>query len=162
MVYTLRASTAKDRVWLEALRRDAYRDLFDQTWGGWDEERHQRHFSACWERGRIQVIETDTSPVGMLQLFETDDAIEIGEIQISPSCQGQGLGTRILRDIIERAQKTSKNLTLSTGLKNTGAQNLYRKLGFEETKRTETHVHMTHTTSPAPDTPASGARGKRR
>lgn len=146
MEYLLRNAEAKDRDWLEFLRREVYKGLFDRTWGGWDEEKHRRHFSACWERGHIQIIETSGSPVGMLQLFESCDEIEIGEIQILSVCQGQGLGAKILSDIIKQAQETSKNIILSTGLKNFGALKLYEKLGFKETQQSETHVHMMYVT----------------
>ena len=144
MKYSLRNSQIQDRAWLESLRREVYKDLFEQTWGGWDEERHQRHFSACWERGDIQIVEVANSPVGMLQMFETDNNIEIDEIQISLARQGHGLGAKILSDIIKKAQKVSKNVVLSTGLKNSGALKLYKNLGFKETERSETHVHMVY------------------
>jgi ribosomal protein S18 acetylase RimI-like enzyme len=142
MSYSLRNSEVNDQPWLESLRREVYKDLFDQTWGGWDEERHQRQFSACLERGHIQIIEISASPVGMVQMFESHEEIEIGEFQISPSHQRQGLGAKILGDIIEQAQQSSKNLILSTGLKNAGALKLYKRLGFKEAERSETHVHM--------------------
>ena len=144
MKYSLRDSEPKDQAWLESLRREATKELFNLTWGGWDEERHQRHFAACLEGGHIQIIEVSGSPVGMLQIFESAEEIEIGEIQISPACQGQGLGAHVLKDVMERAQKTSKNVVLSAGLKNSGAFKLYKKLGFEETKRSDTHVHMAY------------------
>ncbi len=146
MEYSLRNSEPKDKAWLESLRREVYKELFDLTWGGWDEERHQRHFSAFWEEGDIQIIELSGRPVGVLQMFESPDAIEMGEVQISPSFQGLGLGTKVLGDVIKQATEKSKNITLSTGLKNSGAFKLYKKLGFEEIKRTETHIHMAYVT----------------
>lgn len=146
MKYSLRNSESKDRVWLESLRREVYKELFDLTWGGWDEERHQRHFSAFWEDGHIQIIEVSGSPVGVLQIFESADVIEMGEVQISPLFQGQGLGSKVLNDVIKKAKENSKNITLSTGLKNSGAFELYKKLGFKETNRSETHIHMAYVT----------------
>lgn len=147
MEYFLRNSESKDRAWLESLRREAYRQLFDFTWGGWDEERHQRHFSAFLEGEHIQIIEVSNSPVGVLQIFESADEIEIGEIQILPSFQRKGLGKKVLNDVIMGAKNCSKNVILSTGLKNSGAFELYKKLGFKEIKRTETHIHMAYITN---------------
>ena len=146
MKHSLRNSEPKDHVWLESLRRECYAELFYLTWGGWDEERHQRHFAACIERGRIQIIEVSGSPAGMLQIFESDKEIEIGEVQILPVYQGQGLGTDVLKSVIEKAEKSSKNIILATGLKNSAAIDLYKNLGFKEAKRSETHVHMTYKT----------------
>ena len=37
--YELRAATPEDVPWLNDLRREAYRELFNLTWGAWDEQR---------------------------------------------------------------------------------------------------------------------------
>ena len=146
MDYSLRDAESKGRAWLESLRREVYKELFDLTWGGWDEERHKRHFSSFMEDGHIQIIEISGSPVGMIQIFESENEIEIGEIQISPAYQGQGFGSKILTDVISRANNLSKNIALAMGLKNQGALRLYNKLGFQESKRSETHIHMIYVT----------------
>jgi len=142
MRYSLRPATNADRAFLDQLRRAAYAALFDATWGGWDEARHERHFAASWERGGIQVVEVDGAPVGMLQLREVDDGVQIAEIQLLPERQNRGLGTRLLRDVLERATERGRDVVLATGLKNTDACRLYARLGFAETERTKTHVHM--------------------
>ena len=98
------------------------------------------------EDGHIQIIEISGSPVGMIQIFESENEIEIGEIQISPAYQGQGFGSKILTDVISRANNLSKNIALAMGLKNQGALRLYNKLGFQESKRSETHIHMIYVT----------------
>lgn len=142
MEYTLRHASHTDETWLDELRRAAYKELFDATWGGWDEHRHQRHFSASLERGQISIIEIKHEPAGMLQVFEEADAVEIGEIQIHPRFQRRGIGRQILLDIIGKAHMLDKCVKLSLGLKNRQAYRLYRSLGFQELTRTDTHIHM--------------------
>jgi ribosomal protein S18 acetylase RimI-like enzyme len=142
MRYHLVPTKPEDEAWLEQLRRAVYRDLFDATWGGWDEDRHRRHFSECLERGEISMIKLDGTRVGMIQLFEHEDAIEIGEIQIEPKCQSRGIGTQVLRDTIARANAQRKKVTLRSALKNHRAFELYRRLGFERVVQTRTHDHM--------------------
>ncbi len=39
MEYRLIGALASDEEWLERLRRDVYQELFQTTWGGWDEAR---------------------------------------------------------------------------------------------------------------------------
>ena len=140
--YRLVSTNEDDRPWLDELRRAVYRDLFVATWGDWDEARHRRHFATCWERGDIRAVEIDGVRVGMIQLFELVDAVEIGEIQIHPSYQGRGIGTRLLQDTLDRAHAQGKRVTLSTGLQNRRAINLYQRLGFVPVAQTETHFHM--------------------
>jgi ribosomal protein S18 acetylase RimI-like enzyme len=142
--YVLRPATDADKAWLESLRREAYRDLFDATWGGWDEVRHQRHFAEFWEAGSISIVSVDGQSVGVVQLFDSEGAIEIGEIQVLPECQNGGIGTRILSNVLAAAKRKDKRVSLYLGLKNQGAFRLYERLGFEETGRSDTHIFMTH------------------
>jgi ribosomal protein S18 acetylase RimI-like enzyme len=137
--YQLVAAAQDDQQWLEQLRRSVYRDLFFATWGQWDEARHLRHCSECWDRGSIFRVEVDGARVGMIQLFEHADAIEVGEIQIAPRYQGRGIGSLLLRDTVRKAQARGKKVSLATGLKNHRAFSLYRRLGFDHVGQTETH-----------------------
>ncbi len=142
MDYRLRPATAADRNWLEQLRRDAYAGLYDATWGGWDEARHQRHFDESWHRGGILVIEVDGHAAGMLQVDESPRQVEVLEIQVRPERQKRGLGSRVLEDRIAAARARDQAVRLSVGLKNRGAYRLYRRLGFKERERTDTHFVM--------------------
>jgi len=135
-------ASIEDRAWLERLRRYVYQDLFKATFGKWDEARHARQFEACWERGGIWIINVNDMRVGMIQLFEQPDAVEVCEIQIQPSHQSQGIGSRILKNTIARAHKQQKRVLLSVALKNKRALQLYHRLGFQKAGQSETHNHM--------------------
>jgi GNAT superfamily N-acetyltransferase len=93
-------------------------ELFMATFGGWDESRHLRHCAECWERGAIYAIEVDGLRVGMIQLFDQPDAVEVGEIQIQRSHQNEGIGSRVLQDTIARVHEQRKKVLLSVALKN--------------------------------------------
>lgn len=140
--YRLTEAAAADAAWLDELRRRAYARLFTSTWGRWDEARHQRHFAACMEEGCISVIHVEDERVGMLQLFEHPEEMEIGELQIDPIHQRRGIGTTILQDVVHRADARGCSVRLRVGLENTGARRLYERLGFEEVSRTDTHFMM--------------------
>lgn len=145
--YRLFPAGPSDQSWLERLRRSVYEDLFIDTFGEWDEARHQRHCAECWARGEISLIEVDGVRVGMLQLLERPDAIEIGEIEILPEQQNRGIGSQIMRDTIARADEQRRHVVLSVALKNERARRLYERLGFREVSRSESHYHMAHDTS---------------
>jgi ribosomal protein S18 acetylase RimI-like enzyme len=139
MHYKLVPAVADDREWLEQLRRSVYRDLFFATWGSWDEARHLRHCDECWAAGSIYAIELEGSRVGMVQLFDLPDAVEVGEIQIAPEHQNKGIGTHVLRETVARAHVEGRKVVLSTGLQNRRAFELYLRLGFHHAGRTDTH-----------------------
>lgn len=82
--------------------------------------------------------------MGMIQLFDQPNAIEIGEIQIQPSYQNRGIGTRLLRDTIDRAHEQHKKISLSVALKNERAYRLYERLGFQKVARNDTRNIMVH------------------
>ena len=144
LTMSLRPATDTDKAWLDALRRASYRDLFNATWGGWDETRHQRHFSEFWDAGGISIVLVEGEPVGVLQLADSRDIVEIREIQVMPEQQRRGIGTLILSDVVRRAKNEGKCASLYFGLKNQGAFQLYERLGFQETGRSDTHIFMTH------------------
>lgn len=142
MQYRLVQTSVEDEAWLESLRRVVYQELFVATFGGWDEARHVRQFRECWMRGGISVIEIGSERVGMIQLFERADGIEVGEIQILPSHQNLGIGGRVLRDTIAQAHEQRRKVSLSVGLKNERAYQLYERLGFRKVASDATHNHL--------------------
>ena len=142
MEYRLTSAVASDEHWLERLRREVYQELFQATWGGWDEARHARHFTECIKRGNISIIEVDGVRVGMIQRFNEPDTVEVGEIQIQPGDQNRGIGTCVLRDIIRNAHQQHKRVLLTVALQNEKALRLYHRLGFHQVAQTDTHYHM--------------------
>ena len=142
MVYRLMPASIEDEAWLERLRRDVYQELFRATFGSWDEGRHARQFTECLNRGGISIIEVDGLRVGMIQLFDQPDAVEVGEIQIQPNHQNQGIGGRVLKDTIARVHEQRKKVLLSVALKNERAYRLCERLGFQRVAHNDTHNLM--------------------
>lgn len=55
----------------------------------------------------------------------------VTNIAVHPLYRGRGIGERLLRELIRRAQQRgARRMTLEVRASNTPAQNLYRKLGF--------------------------------
>ena len=142
MRYHLKPATEADRAWLEELRRSVYQELFVATWGAWNEARHRRHCDECWERGNICTVEVKGERVGMIQVHEDGGGFEVGEIQILPAHQGLGIGSRLLEDVVARAHAQDRKVSLSTGLKNIRAVELYERLGFRHVAQSDTHFHL--------------------
>jgi ribosomal protein S18 acetylase RimI-like enzyme len=67
---------------------------------------------------RCNISEADGVRVGMVQLLEEDDAVEVRELQIDPYHQGQGIGTSVLLEVISHASAQGRDVRLSIGLKN--------------------------------------------
>ncbi|MEO8466537.1 MAG: GNAT family N-acetyltransferase [Gammaproteobacteria bacterium] len=142
MRYRLVRAVVRDQRWLDQLRRSVYRDLFFATFGHWDEARHVRHTAECWDLGQISIIEVDGARVGMIQILDQAALVEVGELQIQPSHQNRGIGSRILSDVVDQAHKRGKTVTLSVALQNARAYEFYRRCGFQQAAQTETHNQL--------------------
>ena len=75
------------------------------------------------------ILNTRGQPIGRLYLDERQDEIRIIDIALLPANRGNGIGGRILEDILAQAQKSHKPVRIHVE-KNNPAMRLYRRLGF--------------------------------
>lgn len=61
------------------------------------------------------------------------DDLYLAEIAIDESLRGQGLGKRVVLDVIDYAKsKNYKRVLIDADFRNTGAKSLYERIGFRE------------------------------
>jgi ribosomal protein S18 acetylase RimI-like enzyme len=84
------------------------------------------HYPTC-ERN---IIEHDGEPVGRLWIDEWKDQIRLVDIALVPQWRGSGIGTRLLREVLERGRRAGKPVTIHVEAYNP-ALRLYERLGFE-------------------------------
>lgn len=96
----------------------------------------------------ISIIELNGKRVGMMKVVKYPSYQELVQIQFSPSHQNQGLGTRLLKQMIDAAERADKAIALSV-LKVNPAKRLYERLGFEviEEGTHSYHMHFRRTDS---------------
>jgi ribosomal protein S18 acetylase RimI-like enzyme len=82
---------------------------------------------------RVRVIVVDGVDAGRLDVEERDDEVFLGLIELAPEYQGRGIGSRLIRELIDGAD--GKRVTLSVLGVNDRAYQLYRRLGFTEVSR---------------------------
>lgn len=75
--------------------------------------------------------------VDILDYFVLSDVgpgdLYVAEIAIDDSLRGQGLGKKVLAEVIEYAEsKNLKRVILDADFRNTGAKKLYERIGFKE------------------------------
>jgi RimJ/RimL family protein N-acetyltransferase len=75
------------------------------------------------------------SLVGLANLGRRDDRTWVGGVGVVPERRGEGLGERLMRELLDRARDVAASgMTLEVILENTPAIRLYEKLGFEPTR----------------------------
>ncbi|MEM8805277.1 MAG: GNAT family N-acetyltransferase [Cyanobacteria bacterium P01_G01_bin.38] len=110
-------------------------ELFTHHWGGWDASAFRNAFSAK----STEIVVLDGHRVGYFSLKENDSAFYLENIQLSPAVHGQGIGTAILKNIVNNNK--SKPILLTTFLDNPAIR-LYKRLGFTVTDQDGKTVHM--------------------
>ncbi|TNY37646.1 GNAT family N-acetyltransferase [Thermomonospora catenispora] len=67
----------------------------------------------------------------------------VGRLAVAPDAQGQGVGTRLLRALEERAAARADSCALFTGHLSDAGLRLCRRLGYTETHRERLAAHLT-------------------
>lgn len=134
-----RPANDADTDFARSVHHQAYRDVVTRQYGVWDEAAQDDFFAGDWDASAFEIIMCDGVPCGYLCVEDRADDIHVREIVLLPEFQGRGVGSRILREIIERARVRRVPVRLGTHLMNRAA-NLYRRLGFREFAQTESHI----------------------
>ena len=95
----------------------------------WREDRQRAAVQAAFDSREAQIILCDGVAAGWLQTHRSDGCLYLGQIYIKPDKQGQGIGTMLVRQLIEQAGRAGTALTLSV-MKNNRALSFYERLGF--------------------------------
>jgi ribosomal protein S18 acetylase RimI-like enzyme len=98
------------------------------------------HFSSAeW----VVVLDAELAPVGRLYLDERETEFHIIDIALLPHARGQGIGSRILGTIIDRATTSGKSVTIHVEANNP-AMSLYQRLGFQTVEAQGIYFLMKH------------------
>lgn len=90
-----------------------------------------RYYRENYENARFKVILYDQQPVGRFYTQKRKDEIRIMDIIIKAGYRGLGLGTHLIRKVMEEA--VHKGLAVRIHVEyNNPALRLYRRLGFEK------------------------------
>lgn len=90
-------------------------------------EHYRIHYPTC-ERN---IIETNGEAIGRLWIDEWTDQIRLVDIALLPRWRGSGIGTSLLREVLERGARSGKPVTIHVEGFNP-ALRLYERLGFEK------------------------------
>ena len=139
--WTLRPATADDRDFVVDVNRTAMGAYLEATFG-WDRVAANAYFDERFDASGGQVIEVDGIGVGELLVDERPGELFLVRVALLPAWQGRGIGSAIVRMLIERARTQGSAVVLDVFKTNPRAAELYETLGFIRTGETETDVSM--------------------
>ena len=123
-------------------KKDAYKNYVEEYWGPWNEEDQRRLYDVFikQEEKNTWIIQLNGKDIGFYNGKTKDDgSYEIGNICIIPEYQNKGIGTQVLKDIIERHKKQDIHIQY---FKLNKVEKLYERLGFKQDGETENHYQM--------------------
>ena len=117
------------------------KDYVELVWG-WDDSDQITFFDNRFQPDGCQIIQADGADIGVLIVEEDADEIYLAEVQVLPHWQGRGIGSSVLRSLMERGAAAGKPVTLRVLHANPRARALYERFGFQPFKEIETHTYL--------------------
>jgi ribosomal protein S18 acetylase RimI-like enzyme len=136
----LRPADDGDAEFVFVLARDALGAYVDEIWG-WDDDDQRGRQEAWRARANVQIVEVAGEPVGCLAVAERPDYVFLERVALMPAWQSRGIGTRLVRGVMEDAERRGRPVRLSV-LTNNPARRLYERLGFTVTSVEEPRIQM--------------------
>jgi GrpB-like predicted nucleotidyltransferase (UPF0157 family)/GNAT superfamily N-acetyltransferase len=124
---TRRKATPEDLPFLVKLRHETMSPHLAASGVDQSEEEHLRRVLVNFESADILI--QGSEPAGLLKVVRDTEIWELVQVQLRPSLQGQGFGTKLLKELVSEAQAANAHLRLSV-LKANPARRLYERMGF--------------------------------
>jgi len=135
MDYKLRPATSDDYAYCYRLTKRNMYDLFCEHWGGWIPTEFRKGFVV----ENISMVIIRGKRAGYLCVSKEPTFIYIDNIQLSPTWQSQGIGTKILNRLLANHSRVSIHLTT---FEDNPAKSLYERMGFVVLERNGMTVKM--------------------
>jgi ribosomal protein S18 acetylase RimI-like enzyme len=140
----LRAATLEDFRFVYDVTEATMRDYVEQTFGPWVAEEQKEIIGKSFRANTHQVVLVDGEPAGILAVEIHDRHLQLEKIYLSPAFQRQGVGTQLVKQLIEFVRMSKKPIRLRVLAANSAARRLYERLGFVVTEVTPQRVFMEH------------------
>ena len=134
-----RPASPGDTEFGRSVHHQAYREVVERQFGAWNEAVQDAYFRNSWNAAPHEIVECDGAPVGYVCIEDRSDLIHVRELVVLPEFQNGGIGTAVLLQVMAHAEARGVPVQLGTHHMNRAAE-LYRRLGFREIGRTETHI----------------------
>lgn len=120
-------------VWAEGQRELFVRCQFDLQ---------RKEYEARFPDAQYSVIVVDGQPVGRIWVGRDDQQIRLLDIALLQEFQNRGVGTALLRDLMDKAAGAKKPLRHMVFVFNNDAHRFYERLGFAIIEDFGAYKHM--------------------
>lgn len=92
-------------------------------------EAQRAYYAEHYPRAEYSVIVFDGHPIGRIFVEHRDEDLRLMDMALLPEYRGRGIGTRLVRDVIERSERIGLPVVLHVESYNR-AKRLYDRFGF--------------------------------
>ena len=128
--YSFQEATKRDEMVIFDLYSRVMKEYITEIWG-WDQEWQENDFKKHFNPEDIIVVRDEDRAIGYSQVEDQGNQLYIRMLLLLPIYQRKGIGTRLLKAVIERAMVKSKNIVLQVFKINQKAKKFYEHHGFQ-------------------------------
>jgi len=125
---SLRAARPDDYEFAVDLYLDSTKRLLTAL-GRWNQGRAIARFRRGFKTEQAQVICVGGADIGWMQISQSVDRLHLHQLHILAQFRNRGIGTRLIRGLIDRARGIGRPVGLNV-IRGNRALSLYRRLGF--------------------------------
>jgi ribosomal protein S18 acetylase RimI-like enzyme len=141
-VLYLRQATSSDEPLAFGITEAAMRSYVEATWGTWVAEEQAENHRKSFKPQTHQIVVTGSTVAGIIAVEEHPSHVQLEKLYLLPEFRRQGIGSNLLRSVVEQALKVQKPVRLRVLRVNTSAQRFYVKHGFQVTDETPERCFM--------------------
>jgi ribosomal protein S18 acetylase RimI-like enzyme len=108
----------------------------------WQYEMQKQEYDARYPSARYEIILVDGAPAGRIWVGTDEKEIRLLDIALLTDFQNRGVGTQLLRQLMEEAARTNKALRHMVFVLNENAYRFYERLGFKTIEDVGGYKHM--------------------
>lgn len=139
--WVLRAAVTADIEMIAELRATVMRGDLERL-GRYDEHRVRQRLRDSFSAQHTSIIIVDREPAGCVTVRPAEGREWLEHFYLAPHRQGQGLGSAVLRTVLERTDARGTTVGLNV-LRGSAARRLYERHGFVVEAQDPIDVFMT-------------------
>ncbi|WP_114947497.1 GNAT family N-acetyltransferase [Microvirga calopogonii] len=136
----LRPASSDDYAFALGLYTEAIRPLAS-AWMKWVDPDQEALFASLWRPNDTMIITLDDRDTGWVEFRQVEGELFLKQLYISPAYQRRGIGSRVMRLLLEERCRMAKSMALFV-LKNNPALRFYTRHGFQIVRETHTTLVM--------------------
>lgn len=108
----------------------------------WQYEMQKQEYNARYPSARYEIVLVDGAPAGRIWVGTDDKEIRLLDIALLTEFQNRGVGTQLLRQLMDEATRSNKALRHMVFVLNDNAYRFYERLGFKTIEDVGGYKHM--------------------